>query len=93
LKKKVQDASHDQTHELNTMNRHQKDDQETLDSLMRDKLDQDGRMRQCTHEHSEATKRVEKLAEHIRMYESSLDEQRRIRHELKSEVDTSKGKI
>lgn len=73
------------------MNRQQKDDQEALDSLLRKKTDLDNRNRQLTHEMTESTKRVEKLREHIRVYEASLDEQRRIRDELKLEVGSSKG--
>jgi len=73
------------------VNRLQKDEQEALDSLLRQKVDQDNRMRQLTHEISESIKRVEKLKEHIRLYETSLEEQRRICDELKSEVGSSKG--
>jgi hypothetical protein len=73
------------------LNRQQKDDQEALDSMLRQKTDLDNRNRQLTHEMAESTKRVEKLREHIRVYETSLDEQRRIRDELKLEVGSSKG--
>lgn len=92
LKKQVQEKSRIQTQKLNSVNRLQKDDQELLDSLSRQKVDLDNKMKQLTHEISESTKRVEKLGEHIRVYEQSLEEQRRIRLELKSEVHTSKGK-
>jgi septal ring factor EnvC (AmiA/AmiB activator) len=91
LKKKVTERSREQIAKLNNVNRQQKDDQESLDSLFRQKVDQDNRVRQLTHEISESTKRVEKLKEHIRLYETSLDEQRRIRDELKTEVGSSKG--
>ncbi len=91
LKKRVQELSRDQIAKLSQVNRQQKDDQETLDSLMRQKIDLDSKMRQLTHETSESTKRIEKLLEHIRLYDTSLEEQRRIRLELKSEETSSKG--
>jgi len=59
--------------------------------LQRQKTDLENRSRQLTHEMTESTKRVEKLREHIRVYETSLDEQRRIRDDLKLEVGSSKG--
>lgn len=62
-----------------------------MDSLQRQKTDLDSKMKQLTHEISESTKRVEKLGEHIKMYETSLEEQKRIRTELQGEVHTSKG--
>lgn len=73
------------------MNRQQKDDQEALDSFQRQKIDLDSKLKQSSHEMSESSKRVEKLSEHIKMYETSLDEQQRIRTELQGEVHTSKG--
>jgi structural maintenance of chromosome 1 len=91
LKKRVQERSRDQISKLNNLNRQQKDDQEALDSFQRQKTDLDSKMKQLTHEISESTKRVEKLGEHIKMYETSLEEQKRIRTELQGEVHTSKG--
>lgn len=93
LKKKVQEQSRGQLTTLNSINRKQKDDQETLDSLSRKKLDLDSRIRQMTHEMSETTKRVEKLGEQIKLYETSLYEQRRTFAELKIDVINSKGII
>lgn len=91
LKKEVQEKSRDKTSKLNNLNRLQKDDQEALDSFQRQKVDLDSKLKQSSHEMSESTKRVEKLSEHIKMYETSLEEQKRIRTELKGEVHTSKG--
>lgn len=77
--------------ELNNLNRLQRDDQESLDCYMRQKVDHDSKLKQISHEITEANKRVEKLSEHIKSYETSLEEQKRIRTQLQGEVHTSKG--
>ena len=41
----------------------------------------------------EATKRIEKLEEHIRTSEAALEEQKKLRSELTSDVGSSKDRI
>ncbi|KAF2355591.1 SMCs flexible hinge, partial [Trinorchestia longiramus] len=53
----------------------------------------DNKLRSKGHELEEAQKRVEKLEEHIRQSEASLDEQKRLRQELQGDVGSSKERI
>jgi structural maintenance of chromosome 1 len=52
--------------QLDSVNREQKSDQDRLDNEFRKKAELENRLRQKGHEKDEATKRVEKLAEHIK---------------------------
>ncbi|PSN35220.1 Structural maintenance of chromosomes protein 1A [Blattella germanica] len=79
--------------QLDSVNREQKSDQDRLDNEFRKKAEIENRLRQKGHEKDEATKRVEKLAEHIKSSEAALEEQRRMREELQSDVGMSKERV
>ncbi|GLH03186.1 Structural maintenance of chromosomes protein [Gryllus bimaculatus] len=79
--------------QLDSVNREQKADQDRLDNEGRKKTDIENRLRQKGHEKQEATKRVEKLIEHIKSSESALEDQRRLREDLQSDVGTSKERV
>lgn len=79
--------------QLDSVNREQKADQDRLDNEGRKKSEIDNRLRQKGHEKQEAQKRVEKLAEHIKTSESALEDQRRLREDLRSDVGTSKERV
>ncbi|XP_069688454.1 structural maintenance of chromosomes protein 1A [Periplaneta americana] len=79
--------------QLDSVNREQKSDQDRLDNEFRKKAELENRLRQKGHEKDEATKRIEKLAEHIKSSEAALEEQRRMREELQSDVGMSKERV
>ncbi|XP_050351291.1 structural maintenance of chromosomes protein 1A [Nymphalis io] len=78
--------------ELDSVNREQKADQDRLDNEMRRKGEVENKHRQKGHERTEATKRVEKLNEHIKSSEQALEEQRRLRAELQADVGSCRGR-
>ena len=65
--------------ELDSINREQKSDQDRLDNAQRRVSDIENKLRQKGHEFEEAEKRVEKLIEHIRQSDISLEDQRKMR--------------
>ncbi|XP_046994754.1 structural maintenance of chromosomes protein 1A isoform X1 [Schistocerca americana] len=79
--------------QLDSVNREQKSDQDRLDNEYRKKAEIENRLRQKGHEKDEAQKRIEKLAEHIKTSESALEDQRRLREDLQSDVGTSKERV
>ncbi|XP_043483161.1 structural maintenance of chromosomes protein 1A [Leptopilina heterotoma] len=78
---------------LDSINREQKSDQDKLDNEGRKKTDIENKIKQKRHMRDEAVKRVEKLEEHIRTSEAALEEQKKMRTDLQSDVGTSKDKI
>ena len=54
--------------ELDSVNREQKSDQDRLDNVSRMRTDAENKHRQKCHEKEEMEKRIEKLAEHIRLF-------------------------
>ncbi|XP_067011670.2 structural maintenance of chromosomes protein 1A [Anabrus simplex] len=79
--------------QLDSVNREQKSDQDRLDNEGRKKSEIENRLLQKRHEKEEAVKRIEKLAEHIKTSESALEDQRRLRQDLQSDVGTSKERV
>ncbi|CAK9820573.1 Structural maintenance of chromosomes protein 1A [Anthophora plagiata] len=78
---------------LDSINREQKSDQDRLDNEGRKKTDIENKHKQKGHMRDEALKRVEKLEEHIRTSEAALEDQKKLRADLQSDVGTSKDKI
>ncbi|XP_046433115.1 structural maintenance of chromosomes protein 1A [Neodiprion pinetum] len=78
---------------LDSINRQQKSDQDRLDNEGRKKTDVENKHKQKGHMRDEAQKRVEKLEEHIRTSEAALEDQKKLRADLQSDVGTSKDKI
>lgn len=79
--------------ELDSVNREQKADQDQLDNVTRVRTEAENKHRQKEHEKEEMTKRIEKLAEHIRSSEQSLSDHRKMRVDLQSDVGSSKNKV
>lgn len=52
--------------ELDSVNREQKSDQDRLDNEIRKKSEIENKLRQKGHEKAEASKRIDKLTEHIK---------------------------
>ncbi|XP_011314673.1 structural maintenance of chromosomes protein 1A [Fopius arisanus] len=78
---------------LDSINREQKSDQDRLDNESRKKTDIENKLKQKGHMRDEALKRVEKLEEHIRTSEAALEDQKKLRQELQSDVGSSKDRI
>lgn len=78
---------------LDSVNREQKSDQDRLDNVARMKTEAENRHRQKRHEKEEMEKRIDKLAEHIRASEQALQEQRKLRTDLQSDVGSSKDRV
>lgn len=78
---------------LDSINREQKSDQDRLDNEGRKKTDIENKHKQKGHMRDEALKRVEKLEEHIRTSEAALEDQKKLRADLQSDVGTSKDKV
>lgn len=78
---------------LDSINREQKSDQDRLDNEGRKKTDIENKTKQKGHMRDEAQKRVEKLEEHIRTSEAALEDQKKLRTDLQSDVGSSKDKI
>lgn len=78
---------------LDSINREQKSDQDRLDNEGRKKTEIESKLKQKSHMRDESLKRREKLVEHIRTSESSLEDQKKIRSDLQCDVGTSKERI
>ncbi|XP_012537435.1 structural maintenance of chromosomes protein 1A [Monomorium pharaonis] len=78
---------------LDSINREQKSDQDRLDNEGRKKTEIENKHKQKGHMADEALKRVEKLEEHIKTSEAALEDQKKLRADLQSDVGTSKDKI
>ncbi|XP_012263621.1 structural maintenance of chromosomes protein 1A [Athalia rosae] len=78
---------------LDSINREQKSDQDRLDNEGRKVTEVENKHKQKGQMRDEAQKRVEKLEEHIRTSEAALEDQKKLRADLQSDVGTSKDKI
>jgi structural maintenance of chromosome 1 len=79
--------------ELDSVTREQKSDQDRLDNVSRMRTDAENKHRQKCHEKEEMEKRIEKLAEHIRLSEQALQDQKQLRSDLQSDVGSSKDRV
>ncbi|XP_033230168.1 structural maintenance of chromosomes protein 1A-like [Belonocnema kinseyi] len=78
---------------LDSINREQKSDQDRLDNEGRKKTEIENKIKQKGQKRDEAMKRVEKLEEHIKASEASLEEQKKIKSDLQTDCGSSKDKI
>lgn len=78
---------------LDSVNREQKSDQDLLDSEMNRKASIDEAFKKLTLQKEEAMKRHDKLMDHIKSSEAALEEQNRIKEDLRRDVGSSKEKI
>ncbi|XP_029158275.1 structural maintenance of chromosomes protein 1A [Nylanderia fulva] len=78
---------------LDSINREQKSDQDRLDNEGRKKTEIENKHKQKGHMRDDALKRIEKLEEHIKTSEAALEDQKKLRADLQSDVGTSKDKI
>ncbi|CAG9862762.1 unnamed protein product [Phyllotreta striolata] len=79
--------------ELDSVNREQKADQDRSDNVCRMRTDAENQQRQKINEKEELQKRLEKLTEHIRVSQQTLQEQKKLKQDLESDVGFSKGKM
>ncbi|XP_055852264.1 structural maintenance of chromosomes protein 1A [Episyrphus balteatus] len=78
---------------LDSVNREQKSDQDLLDSEMNRKASIDEAFKKLTLQKEEAMKRHDKLMDHIKSSQAALEEQNRIKEDLRRDVGSSKEKI
>ncbi|GAB0087362.1 Structural maintenance of chromosomes protein [Sergentomyia squamirostris] len=93
LKQKADATSAQYLSKLDSVNREQKSDQDLLDSEINKKSAVDEQFKKLTLEKEEVIKRKLKLQDHISSSEQALQEQNRIKQELKTDVGTSKDRI
>lgn len=79
--------------EQESINREQKSDQDLLDNETHKKEQIEGQLEKFRLEKEEVQKRMEKLFDHIRTSEQALQDQNRIKDELKNDVGSSKERI
>ncbi|XP_076287137.1 structural maintenance of chromosomes protein 1A-like isoform X3 [Lasioglossum baleicum] len=78
---------------LDSINRKQKSDQDRLDNEGRKKTEVENKHKQKGHMQDEAAKRVERLGEHIKTSEAALEDQKKLRSDLQSDIGIAKDKI
>lgn len=93
LKQKAEATAAQYVSELESINREQKSDQDLLDNETNKKEQIEGQLEKFRLEKEEVQKRMEKLFDHIRSSEQALQEQNRIKDELKNDVGSSKERI
>lgn len=93
LKQKAEATAAKYVSELESINREQKSDQDLLDNEIHKKEQIEGQLEKFRLEKEEVQKRMEKLYDHIRSSEQALQDQNRIKDELKNDVGSSKERI
>lgn len=93
LKQKAEATAAKYVSELESINREQKSDQDLLDNEINKKEQIEGQLEKFRLEKEEVEKRMEKLEDHIRSSQQALQDQNRIKDELKSDVGSSKERI
>lgn len=93
LKQKAEATAAKYVSEQESINREQKSDQDLLDNETHKKEQIEGQLEKFRLEKEEVQKRMEKLYDHIRTSEQALQEQNRIKDELKQDVGSSKERI
>ena len=93
LKEKAAQESARYMSELDSVNREHKSDQDRLDNELRKKLDIESKLKNKSHEMEESVKRLDKLNEHIRASQATLDDQKKTLGELNVDVGSSKDRI
>lgn len=79
--------------QLDSVNREQKSDQDMLDGETNRRASVEEAVKKLTLQREEAVKRRDKLMDHIKSSEAALEEQNRIKDELKRDVGCSKERI
>lgn len=93
LKQKAEATAAKYVSELESINREQKSDQDLLDNEINKKEQIEAQLEKFRLEKEEVQKRMEKLFDHIRTSEQALQDQIRLKDELKQDVGSSKERI
>lgn len=93
LKQKAEATAAKYVSELESINREQKSDQDLLDNEINKKEQIEAQLEKFRLEKEEVQKRMEKLFDHIRTSEQALQDQIKLKDELKNDVGSSKERI
>lgn len=93
LKQKAEATAAKYVSELESINREQKSDQDLLDNEINKKEQIEAQLEKFRLEKEEVRKRMEKLYDHIRTSEQALQDQIKLKDELKNDVGSSKERI
>ncbi|EDW43426.1 GM26555 [Drosophila sechellia] len=93
LKQEAEATATQYRSELDSVNREQKSEQDTLDGETNRRASVEESFKKLTLQREEAVKRRDKLMDHIKSSQAALEEQNRIKDELRRDVGTSKEKI
>lgn len=93
LKQEAEATAAKYVSEQESINREQKSDQDLLDNEVNKKEQIEGQLEKFRLEKDEVSKRMEKLMDHIQSSKVALQDQNRIKDELKNDVGSSKERI
>ncbi|KAH8417963.1 hypothetical protein KR222_009416 [Zaprionus bogoriensis] len=93
LKQKAEATATQYRSELDSVNREQKSEQDTLDGETNRRASVEESYKKLSLQREEAVKRRDKLMDHIKSSQAALEEQNRIKDELRRDVGSSKEKI
>lgn len=93
LKQEAESTATQYRSQLDSVNREQKSDQDLLDGETNRRASVEEAFKKLTLQREEAVKRRDKLMDHIKSSQAALEEQNRIKDELKRDVGCSKEKI
>ncbi|KAI8044980.1 structural maintenance of chromosomes protein 1A [Drosophila gunungcola] len=93
LKQEAEATATQYRSELDSVNREQKSEQDTLDGETNRRASVEESFKKLTLQREEAVKRRDKLMDHIKSSQAALEEQNRIKDELRRDVGSSKEKI
>ncbi|ALC47438.1 SMC1 [Drosophila busckii] len=93
LKQEAEATATQYRSELDSVNREQKSEQDTLDGETNRRASVEESYKKLSLQRDEAVKRRDKLMDHIKSSQAALEEQNRIKDELRRDVGSSKEKI
>ncbi|XP_023166521.1 structural maintenance of chromosomes protein 1A [Drosophila hydei] len=93
LKQEAEATATQYRSELDSINREQKSEQDTLDGETNRRASVEESYKKLSLQREEAVKRRDKLMDHIKSSQAALEEQNRIKDELRRDVGSSKEKI
>lgn len=93
LKQEAEATATQYRSELDSVNREQKSEQDTLDGETNRRASVEESYKKLSLQREEAVKRRDKLMDHIKSSQAALEEQNRIKDELRRDVGSSKEKI
>ncbi|KAH8381877.1 hypothetical protein KR009_000701 [Drosophila setifemur] len=93
LKQEAEATATQYRSELDSVNREQKSEQDTLDGETNRRASVEESFKKLSLQREEAVKRRDKLMDHIKSSQAALEEQNRIKDELRRDVGSSKEKI